>query len=315
MGDPERPDRLRPLPGRLQHQRDDARGQGRSGSSRATTPRSTRAGSATRAASRSRHLDAGDRIARPAPQGRAAALRGARLGRRRSTRPSGCCAPRGAATVTALSGARDRRAGLRARQAAARGARRHTAPCCPRRSPTGSTRSARRSPRLRDASTIVVLCDEPVVERAPVVDLWIKAARRNGATILTELPDEPADRRVLVTDDAAGRVARGDLDAEAVFYLPRTPNGRGVADAWSAPATASRTTREPQLLVISGDEAAADPGVRALAERARRRDRDRDVRGRRSAASPTSSCPARATSSATARPSTSRAASSASAAP
>ena len=48
------PTRLRALPGRLQRQRDDARGQGRSGSSPATTPRSTRAGSATRAASRSR---------------------------------------------------------------------------------------------------------------------------------------------------------------------------------------------------------------------------------------------------------------------
>ena len=43
---------------------------------------------------------------------------------------------------------------------------------------------------IRDAKTVVVLCDEPVVERAPVVELWIKAARRNGAhVILTELPD------------------------------------------------------------------------------------------------------------------------------
>ena len=37
---------------------------------------------------------------------------------------------------------------------------------------------------IRDATTVVVLCDEPVVERAPIVDLWIKAARRNGAAVL-----------------------------------------------------------------------------------------------------------------------------------
>ena len=42
---------------------------------------------------------------------------------------------------------------------------------------------------IRDATTVVVLCDEPVVERAPVVDLWIKAARRNGARVLSEPPD------------------------------------------------------------------------------------------------------------------------------
>src|SRR5262249_11680877 len=42
---------------------------------------------------------------------------------------------------------------------------------------------------IRDAAAVVVLCDEPVVERAPVVELWIKAARRNGARVLRELPD------------------------------------------------------------------------------------------------------------------------------
>ena len=33
---------------------------------------------------------------------------------------------------------------------------------------------------IRDAELIVVLGDDPVVERAPIVDLWIKAARRAG---------------------------------------------------------------------------------------------------------------------------------------
>ncbi len=114
---------------------------------------------------------------------------------------------------------------------------------------------------LRDAHTIAVVCDEPVVERAPVVELWLKAARRRGATITYGAPEGRVD--ALVTDDATATV-----EAANVYYLPRTPNGRGVADAWSAAGDGEPVDVEPQLLVISGDEAATDPGVRALAEHA-----------------------------------------------
>jgi NADH dehydrogenase/NADH:ubiquinone oxidoreductase subunit G len=118
---------------------------------------------------------------------------------------------------------------------------------------------------IRDAGTVVVLCEEPVVERAPIVDLWIKAARRNGASILTELPAEPVENAVLITDDAdAAAWTAQELKATAAFYLPRTPNGRGVADAWSCADDGEFEDVEPVLVIISGDEAAADPGVRAL---------------------------------------------------
>jgi NADH dehydrogenase/NADH:ubiquinone oxidoreductase subunit G len=122
---------------------------------------------------------------------------------------------------------------------------------------------------IRDAKTVVVLCDEPVLERAPVVDLWIKAARRNGARILTEIPEEPLEGAVLISDDAdrCAWFAR-DLQAAAAFYLPRTPNGRGVTDAWSCSADGEPIEAEPKLVLISGDEAALDPSVRALAARA-----------------------------------------------
>src|SRR5918912_2051054 len=50
---------------------------------------------------------------------------------------------------------------------------------------------------IAGADVIAVLGDAPVVERAPIVDLWIKHARRNGARVLYEL-DEDAVR-------AAGR--------------------------------------------------------------------------------------------------------------
>ena len=53
------------------------------------------------------------------------------------------------------------------------------------------------------------------------------------------------------------------------FHLPATPNGRGVAAAWAAAADEDEANPEPiGLLIVSGDEAAADPAVRALAERA-----------------------------------------------
>jgi len=136
---------------------------------------------------------------------------------------------------------------------------------------------------IRDADVVVVLGDVPVVERAPVVDLWIKAARRNGARILEDANDPAvaeAERVVLVWSGPGGRggatVAKlaqklglAGREGCGAFYLPETPNGRGVADAWAA---CCDEEGEPVdsigLLVVSGDEAAADENVRALAEQA-----------------------------------------------
>ena len=88
VGDPERPDRLRPLPGRLQHHaRRRARARS-SASSRATTPRSTRAGCATRAASRTATSTRATASRTPLAQGRPAPLRGALVGRRARRAPS-----------------------------------------------------------------------------------------------------------------------------------------------------------------------------------------------------------------------------------
>jgi NADH dehydrogenase/NADH:ubiquinone oxidoreductase subunit G len=174
----------------------------------------------------------------------------------------------GAATVTALSGSetveqayglgRLLRSGLGAHEAV-----------LPEEVPDAL--DAFRAPlsAIRDASTVVVVCNEPVVERAPIVDLWIKAARRNGATILHEAPAGPVEGAVLICDDAeTAEWLACELKPVAAYYLPRTPNGRGVADAWSAASDGEMEDLEPQLVVISGDEAAADPGVRAIAERA-----------------------------------------------
>jgi NADH-quinone oxidoreductase subunit G len=136
---------------------------------------------------------------------------------------------------------------------------------------------------IRDADVVVVLGDVPVVERAPVVDLWIKAARRKGARILDDANDPAvaeAERVVLVWSGPGGRggatiaklaekLGLAGREGCGAFYLPETPNGRGIADAWAACCDEeAEAAGSIGLLVVSGDEAAADENVRALAEQA-----------------------------------------------
>jgi NADH dehydrogenase/NADH:ubiquinone oxidoreductase subunit G len=133
---------------------------------------------------------------------------------------------------------------------------------------------------IRDADIVTVLGDAPVVERAPIVELWIKEARRRGARVLYELDEvavRGAENAVLVWSGPLGqggaRVAAlaRRLGTKAAFYLPETANGRGVCDAWAAAADAEASHPDPVgLLFVSGDEAAANPDVRAMAEQAER---------------------------------------------
>jgi predicted molibdopterin-dependent oxidoreductase YjgC len=160
---------------------------------------------------------------------------------------------------------------------------------------------------IRGADVCLVFGDEPVVERAPVLDLWLRAARRAGAEVVTLNPagsaalqpgsaawaaaqlqaESPAEelRDAKRSIDGAGRVAiiwseddpTGGTHALAlaeslgnkafVYLIPRTPNGRGVAAAWGDPGTVPEG--EIGALIVSGDEAAGNPDVRDLAERAR----------------------------------------------
>jgi NADH-quinone oxidoreductase subunit G len=167
---------------------------------------------------------------------------------------------------------------------------------------TSSALDAYRLPlsAIRDAELVVVLGDEPVAERAPVVDLWLRAARRAGAQIEHVGDAIEGCRRLAGSRDAlsrrlreserailiwsaeegrggahlaalAGRLGFADKPGSGAFHLPCTPNGRGVADAWAACCDdESETTEKIGLLFVSGDEAAADLNVRVLAERAER---------------------------------------------
>jgi NADH-quinone oxidoreductase subunit G len=125
---------------------------------------------------------------------------------------------------------------------------------------------------IRAADVALVVGDDPVIERAPIVDLWLRAARRDGVEVVYATPDgdvptAPGRAATIVTDLArAGQVRplrevgdrlrsanrvvliwsedapdggralaalAGSLPGEvAAFVLPRSPNGRGVARAW-----------------------------------------------------------------------------------
>jgi NADH-quinone oxidoreductase subunit G len=162
---------------------------------------------------------------------------------------------------------------------------------------------------IAEAQLVVVLGDGPVVDRAPVVDLWLKAAQRAGTEIVTIGPSEPIQRAPGTAAQAASELAAPDSElgrrlreadraivvwsgpgghggvyladlAQALgfsgkpgcgaFYLPATPNGRAVAEAWRAAGSGEPAARleRVSLLIVSGEEAAADPRVRELGEQA-----------------------------------------------
>jgi NADH-quinone oxidoreductase subunit G len=160
---------------------------------------------------------------------------------------------------------------------------------------------------IAEADVCVVIGDHPVLERAPIVDLWLRSARRAGKKIITihpagTVPVAPgsaasvcealggagppkelrsaarslkrAGRVALVwsEDDPTGGAHIAALasslgEKASVYYIPRTPNGPAVASAWGKPE--DPPDGEIGALIVSGDEAAADPRVRELAGRAR----------------------------------------------
>jgi NADH-quinone oxidoreductase subunit G len=131
------------------------------------------------------------------------------------------------------------------------------------------------------AQAVIVLGDVPLHESAPIVDLWVKKARRNGARILDSTKDVgdaervvliwsgPHGRGGLAAAQAAEKLGLAGKEGCGAFYVPATPNGRGIADAWAAASDEEASDAGSiGLLIVSGDEAASSPNVRALAERA-----------------------------------------------
>jgi NADH-quinone oxidoreductase subunit G len=134
---------------------------------------------------------------------------------------------------------------------------------------------------IGEAEVVVVLGDVPLEESAPVVDLWVRKARRNGARVVAserEIGDAVA-RTVLIWSGPGGRggervaqiaerLGLAGREGSGAFYIPQTSNARGVADAWACASDGESDADSIGCLVVSGDEAAINPNVRGLAERA-----------------------------------------------
>ena len=208
---------------------------------------------------------------------------------------------------------------------------------------------------LAAAEIVVVVGDDDVADRAPVVDLWLKAARRNGAEIVHYGPTgNRADR----TRRCRGRAARarrarqrarraaarlraGDPRLVGQRWRRRRPARRGRARARLRgqarqrrlpPAGDAERTRRRRGLGRGRRRGRREPGADRPADRLRRRgrgrpgrararragrerDRDHDVPRARRRLGRPRAARRRARSSATARCSTSRAGCSACAAP
>ena len=199
------------------------------------------------------HLHAERPDPRPAPARTPRAASRSSPGTTRSTRPSDCCATRAGASSLRSPAPRRSSRPTRSAKLLRRGLGAHAAVLARGDLATRSTPSARRSRRSATPSSSSSLGDEPVVERAPVVDLWIKAARRNGAEVARRPDRARRDRRsaagragdpdLVRHGDLVGRRRRGRRSrhcaqrlgaSRRAFHLPATPNGRGVADAWAA---------------------------------------------------------------------------------
>jgi len=161
---------------------------------------------------------------------------------------------------------------------------------------------------LAAAEEILVFEDCPVLDRAPLIELWLKQARRNGARITRIGPSGDlqraygeaalACRELAGKDNALGKRMRAaervillwsgggaaggvhlaalaqalgldEKDGSGALLLPASPNAHGVGEAWAAAGEENRQPKQIGLLFVSGDEAASDPQVRRLAEHAR----------------------------------------------
>ena len=243
------------------------------------------------------HLRAERPRRRPAAPVGPAALRRALLGRRPG-RGRGDAAGSGPEHRHRALRLRDDRAGLRARQAPARGDRgalrghaggrepgaRRLPPAALGDPGRGADRRPRRRPGRRAGTDRRPLAARGRRERAPTSSR-LRSARRTAASAAArdgELASRlrESERAILIWSGPGGRggatvaglaaeLGFGEKPGCGAFQLLETANGRGVADAWAAAADGEDADPEPiELLIVSGDEAAANPDVRALAERA-----------------------------------------------
>ena len=194
------------------------------------------------------HLQAQDRVVDPLRKARS--VRGAFVGRR-LTRPGLIRGAEG--RIVTVRPARRRSSSLRAREATPQGVGAHCA-LLPEPVVTPTTLPGT-ALTIRDAELVVVVGDEPVAERAPIVDLWIREARRNGAEIVRQSEGDSGSRTTARRRRAVLVVSGAERRALAV-------------QAGSTRRCAASTSRERRT-----DAASPTPGPRPADARPRTRSR------------------------------------------
>ena len=183
VGDPGRADRLRALPRRLQHPRDDARGRGQARA--VAQPPGDRRRLALRQGPlhATRTCSADDRILEPLAARRARAASRS-PGTTRSTAPRRCSASAGGRSSPPSRARRRPRSRTGSRGSCGAGSAR-TRPSSPSRPPPRSTRSARRSRRSAPPRSWSSSATTRSSTARPSSTSGCKQARRNGAEVVT----------------------------------------------------------------------------------------------------------------------------------
>ena len=239
-----------------------------SASSRATTPRSTAAGSATRAASPTRTCYAADRITEPLRRGRLG-LEPISLGRR-ARRGRGAAPRRRGPDRDRALGLGDARAGVRRSRGSSAAASAPTRPCCPSRPRSRSRRSAcrcRRSPRPSSSSSSATTPSSTARRRRPLAEAAATERRRDRHARARRAPSttQPGGAATRCTSSTAPGSELGDAAARRRARDPDLvgPRRRAAAPALAETAHALGLRGQARLrrLPPAGD-----------AERSRRRD-------------------------------------------
>ena len=86
---------------------------------------------------------------------------------------------------------------------------------------------------IRDAEVCLVLGDQPVVERAPVVDLWLRAARRAGGEVIAVNAAGDVQAAPGSAAQVAASLREGDVPKELKATAKKLRSAKRVALVWS----------------------------------------------------------------------------------
>jgi NADH-quinone oxidoreductase subunit G len=86
---------------------------------------------------------------------------------------------------------------------------------------------------IEHADVCVVLGDEPVVERAPIVDLWLRAARRRGAEVVTANPAGSVQTPPGAAAETAAELLGSDVPTHLTGVAQALRDAARVAIVWS----------------------------------------------------------------------------------